>query len=62
MDTDTLLKGSDYVDLKQSYVIFICRYDPIGAGLPVYTVRQKIDENSEIFDDKSVKVFYSHRA
>lgn len=62
MDTDTLLKGSDYIDLKQSYVIFICLSDPIGAGLPVYTVRQKIDENGETFDDKSVKVLYNATA
>lgn len=62
MDTDTLLKGRDYIDLKQSYVIFICLSDPIGAGLPIYTVRQKIDENGEIFDDKSVKVLYNTSA
>jgi len=36
MDLDQLETGSEYRDLKRSYVIFICTYDPFGQGSPVY--------------------------
>lgn len=36
MDVDMLMAGTDYRDLKKSYVIFICTYDYMGKGEPVY--------------------------
>ena len=41
MDVDNLLRGQSYAELKESYVIFICKQDPFGKGLPVYTCAQK---------------------
>ena len=36
-DIDTTPKGSEYSDLKQNYVIFICTFDPFHKGKPFYT-------------------------
>ena len=35
-DIDTTPKGSEYNDLKQNYVIFICTFDPFHQGKPIY--------------------------
>ena len=63
MDVDNLLRGQNYAELKESYVIFICLKDPFNGGLPVYTFRNTCSEDGSIFfDDKSYKVFYNVRA
>lgn len=62
MDADTLLKGKKYENLKNSYIIFICLFDPCDGGLPVYTVKQIFEETSKIFDDKSHKILYNTNA
>ena len=63
MDSDNLLKGQNYNDLKESYVIFICLSDPFKLGLPVYTFRNICEENpSAELNDKSYKVFYNASA
>ena len=36
-DIDTTPKGSEYSDLKQNYVIFICTFDPFYQGKPIYS-------------------------
>lgn len=38
IDTGLLRRGGVYGDLTCSFIIFVCTYDPLGAGLPVYTV------------------------
>ena len=35
-DIDTTPKGSEYKDLKQNYVVFICTFDPFHQGKPIY--------------------------
>ena len=37
MDMDALQRGLEYELLPDSYVIFICDFDPVGAGKYVYT-------------------------
>lgn len=37
MDVAYLRKGSNYEDLPESYIIFICTDDPLGLGIPVAT-------------------------
>ena len=60
MDVDNLLRGQSYAELKESYVIFICRQDPFGKGLPVYEFRNVCTADGTLFlDDKSAKVFYN---
>ncbi len=45
MDSDNLLKGQNYRELKESYVLFICLSDPFKQGLPVYTFKNTCEEN-----------------
>ena len=60
MDVDNLLRGQSYVELKRSYVIFICTQDPFAKGLPVYTFENTCREVGDLFlDDRTTKVFYN---
>ena len=63
LDTDNLLKGQHYSELPKSFVIFICRYDPIGKNLPIYTFENRCLENLEIsLNDKSIKKIFNATA
>ena len=33
---DMLRRGMNYPELRKSFVVFICTFDPYGKGLPVY--------------------------
>ena len=59
LDIDSLLKGADYSDLRESYVIFLCTFDPFGLGLPVYTFERRCLENgtAELGDGTQHKIF-----
>ncbi|MBO5690989.1 MAG: Rpn family recombination-promoting nuclease/putative transposase [Spirochaetaceae bacterium] len=35
-DIDTTPKGSEYKDLKENYVVFICTFDPFHCGKAIY--------------------------
>ena len=39
MDMDLLVKGCTYAELPDSYVIFLCDFDPFGEGKYRYTFR-----------------------
>lgn len=60
IDIDSLLKGQDYSELPESYVLFICNQDPIGDGRPRYNFITlcKQDRNLQL-NDKIEKVFYN---
>ena len=47
-----LKQGMKYRELRKSYVIFICTFDPFGKGLPMYhfTYRCKEDNTLEMGD------------
>ena len=36
IDVDSLQRGTYYTGLKQSFIIFICTFDPFGLNLPMY--------------------------
>ena len=60
IDMELLSTGIDYEQLPESYVIFICDFDPIGLGKYKYTRRQVIEENLTYnYDDGSYTVFLS---
>lgn len=44
IDIDSLIKGDNYLSLKESYVIFLCTKDPFGLKLPVYTFKNVCQE------------------
>lgn len=48
IDIDSLMKGDDYSELRESYVIFICTDDPFGRGLPVYTFNRTCGEDAGV--------------
>nr|MCR4590880.1 hypothetical protein [Lachnospiraceae bacterium] len=49
-----------YKTLPDSTVLFICTFDPFGKGLPIYTFRERCDEdNGIILDDGAVKIYYN---
>ena len=69
IDMDCLMKGENYTKLKDSYILFICKFDPFNDyndkkfGLPCNTFKNLCQENSEVnLNDNSVKVFYNARA
>ena len=48
-----LMSGADYKDLKKSYVIFICTYDYMKKGEPVYFFQRFDVEKQLPFNDES---------
>ena len=69
VDIDSLMKGQDYSELKESYILFICKEDPFKDqtnnyyGLPCYTFKNICQENISVnLDDKTVKVLYNASA
>ena len=69
IDIDAIMKGEPYKNLKESYILFICKTDPFvtenekGYGLPCYTFKNICKENCAVdLDDKSVKVIYNASA
>ena len=58
-DIDTTPKGSEYEDLKQNYVIFICTFDLFHKGKPSYTFQNLCLEHGEpiYLDDGTTKIF-----
>ena len=60
MDIDLLLKGKNYTELKESFVIFICKYDHFKLNLPIYTFQNRCDENYDlVLSDKSIKKIFN---
>ena len=60
LDTAMLPAGSSYMSLKDTYIIFLCTFDPVNLGLPVYTVRQTYEEDSSaIYDDGTCRILYN---
>ena len=61
VDMDSLLKGQDYSELKESFIIFICQYDPFTEGLPCYTFKNLCiqDKNLELCDETTKIIFNS---
>ena len=58
MDANELLKGQDYDQLSDSYVVFICLNDIFGKGLHKYVFKNICTSDSSIhLNDGSYKVF-----
>ncbi len=47
MDMEMLTSGKSYEELPDTYVIFICDYDPIGLSKYRYTVKAVLEEENE---------------
>ena len=59
MDADSLLKGKSCKQLKDSIIIFLCRFDPFKKQIPCYTVKRVCTQNADvdIDDGATVQIF-----
>ncbi|MBQ7158253.1 MAG: Rpn family recombination-promoting nuclease/putative transposase [Treponema sp.] len=58
MDIDFLAPGKDYMELRNNYIIFICLHDLFHKGLPIYTFRNRCDEDTSVeLNDRTTKIF-----
>lgn len=59
MDLNVLESGEKYKDLKESYVIFICTFDPFGLGLSCYEFENicKYDKELTLNDGRIILFF-----
>ncbi|SHI47415.1 conserved hypothetical protein (putative transposase or invertase) [Anaerovibrio lipolyticus DSM 3074] len=63
MDHNLLAKGQHYTKLRKSYIIFICTFDPYGAGLPRYTFSNLcVSDNTLELCDEAYKIFFNASA
>ena len=63
IDVDNLLKGEEYSNLKESFIIFICQFDPFNENLPCYTFKNICKENTNIeLQDKTSKIIFNSTA
>ena len=60
MDMELLLAGEDYAELPNTYVIFICDFDPFGEEKYLYTFQIACRESSEVnLEDGRTIIFLS---
>ena len=57
MDAREVAKGTEYKDLPENIVIFICENDVLGKGLPRYHIRRIVEETGERFGDKAMIIY-----
>ena len=59
IDLNVLGKGKEYIELKQSFVIFICTFDPFpGSNRKMYTFTNRCHEQDGLeLGDETVKIF-----
>ena len=58
MDMELLLAGISYEELPDTFVIFICDYDPFGKGLYCYTCRTKCEEDASLEYEDGCRTIY----
>ena len=60
IDMELLLSGISYKELPDTYVIFICNFDPFGEEKYQYTLRQMCEESQGIdVGDGAQTIFFS---
>ena len=59
IDIDNLLKGANYNALNESYIIFICTFDPFDRGRPHYTLKTRClqEQDLDIADGVTKEIF-----
>ena len=63
IDLNSIEKGSEYKDLPNTYIIFICKFDPFTNNLPCYSFSNICHENSNIhLNDGATKIFFNTTA
>ena len=63
MDIDLLLKGKNYTQLKESFVIFVCKEDFFGENMPCYYFTYTCKGKSDLqLGDETHKIFFNASA
>lgn len=63
IDLNILEKGKQYDSLKESYVIFICTFDPFGEGFSCYTFKNMCKEKEGLLlNDGRTILFFNTKA
>ena len=63
LDIDNLLKGANYNALNESYIIFICTFDPFEKGLSHYTFKTRCLQDSDVdIKDGTIKEIFNAKA
>lgn len=58
-DVSSLKSGKDYKELKPSYIIFICAFDPFGKGRYQYVFEEYCKEAGLALGDGTQKIFFN---
>lgn len=61
-DVSTLKPGQEFNELKASYVIFLCRFDPFGHGDSVYSFQMHDEQKHLSLGDESYTIILNSRA
>ena len=63
MDMDLILRGQEYENLPDTYVIFICDFDFFGLNLPMYHTTTRLEEDiNKVVDTGEYNVILNSRA
>ena len=62
-DLATTKRRTEFKNIKETYIIFLCKDDPFGSQIPVYTKKTCFAEDETLtYDDKSHVIFYNSSA
>ena len=59
IDINQLERGQNFDELRPSYVIFICTFDPFGQSWYQYSFRHVCRETGEELQDEAYKLFFN---
>lgn len=63
IDSVFVKEGLDYINIPETYIIFICTFDPFGLGLPQYTIQSTcLETDIPNYNDRSHKIFFNTTA
>ena len=62
IDNSAINKGGDYNDLPDTFIIFLCTFDYLQEGLPVYTITPSCRETGQSFTDGTTKIIVNSTA
>ena len=62
IDLNLIAKGAKYSELRRSFIIFICTFDPFRSGRHIYTFENTCSKEPDLkFGDETVKLLLNTR-
>ena len=62
IDNSAVNKGGDYNNLPDTFIIFLCTFDYLQEGLPLYTIIPSCRETGQFFNDGTTKIIANSTA